>query len=323
MIRKRIIPVGLLALSIALTPTGNAEAQSYPNRTITFVVPLAAGGGPDVLCRLVAEKLRNVLGQQVIVENRVGAGGNIGAESVAKAAPDGYTLFCSPSTVFTNHLLYSKLSFDPRAFEPVSVFARIWMVVFCRADLPAANVAEVFALERTRPGTLNWASSGIGTFSHLILEALKAAENVDMLHVPYRLGTQALSDMLAGQNDLFAGTLAMSISHVRDRKLKLLAVTTRNRLANFPDVPALTETVPGLVADDWVAVAAPPRTPMDIRAKLSDAITKVVALPDVQARLSELQTEPMGTTPAQMRDIVHRTTEQWAGIIAKAKISLD
>ncbi len=323
MFAERMLLSAFLASAIGLSAAGGATAQSYPQRTITLVVPLTAGGGPDVLCRLVAEKLRNILGQQLIVENRAGAGGNIGAESVGRAVADGHTLLCSPSTIFTNHLLYSKLSFDPRAFEPVSVFVTIWMVVFSRADLPAANIADVFALARAQPGKLNWASPGIGTFSHLMLEAIKAAGNVDMTHVPYRLGSQALTDMLAGRNDLFAGALATMVSHLRAGKMKLLAVTTRERLANFPEVPALSETVPGLVADDWVAVAAPPGTPMDIRAKLSSAITKVVALPEVRARFSELQTAPLGTTPGQMRDILRATTDQWAGIIAKAKVSLD
>jgi tripartite-type tricarboxylate transporter receptor subunit TctC len=323
MIARRVLLSGFLAAAVGLSPASAATAHSYPQRIITLVVPLAAGGGPDVLCRLVADKLRSILGQQVIVENRVGAGGNIGAESVARAVPDGHTLLCAPSTIFTNHLLYSKLSFDPRAFEPVSVFVTIWMVVFSRADLPAANIADVLTLARAQPGKLNWASPGIGTFSHLMLEALKSAGNVDMLHVPYRLGPQALSDMLAGQNDLSAGTLAAIISHVRAGKIKVLGVTSRDRLASFPDVAALTETMPGLVAEDWVAIAAPPGTPMEIRAKLSDAIIKVVELPEVRERFSELQVAPLGTTPAQMREALHITTAQWAGILAKTKISLD
>jgi tripartite-type tricarboxylate transporter receptor subunit TctC len=315
--------LGFLAAAVGLGTVTVVTAQSYPQQTITLVVPLTAGGGPDVLCRVVADKLRNVFGQQIIVENRAGAGGNIGAESVARAVPDGHTLLCSPSTIFTNHLLYSRLSFDPRTFEPVSVFVTIWMVVFSRADLPAVNFADVLALARAQPGKLNWASPGIGTFSHLMLEAIKAAENVDMTHVPYRLGSQALTDMLAGQNDLFAGALATMISHLRSGKMKLLAVTTRDRLANFPDVPALSETIPGLIAEDWVAVAAPPGTPMDIRVKLSDALTKVVALPEVRARFSDLQSAPLGTTPEQMGDILRATTKQWAGIITKAKARLD
>ena len=323
MIAKRTALSAFLAATVGLIATYDVMAQSYPQRTITLVVPLAAGGGPDALCRLVAENLRNILGQPVIVENRPGAGGNIGMETVARARPDGQMLLCSPSTILTNHLLYSKLPFDPRAFEPVNVFVRILMVIFSRADLPAANVADVLTLARAQPGKLNWASAGTGTFSHLVLEALKATGNVDMLHVPYRLGSQALTDMLAGRSDLFAGTLALSISHVRAGKLKLLAVTGHDRLASFPDVPALTETVPGLVAEDWVAVVAPPGTSMEIRARLSDAISKVVALPDVRARFSELQTAPLGTTPAQMREVLRGTTEQWAGIIARAKITLD
>jgi len=323
MIAKGIVLLGCFAAGLVLSARCEATAQSYPQRTITLIVPLAAGGAVDVLCRQVAEKLRNVMGQQVIIENRPGAGGNIGAEAIAKAAGDGHTLLCAPSTIFTNHLLYSKLPFDPRAFEPVNVFVTIWMGVYSREDLRADNVTEVFALARTQPGKLNWASPGVGTFSHLMLEALKAAGNVDMVHVPYRLGTQALSDLLAGQMHLYAGTIAGGVSYLRTGKLKLLSVTARDRLASFPNVSALRETVPGLVADDWAAIAAPPGTPVDIRAKLSDAITKAVAMPDVAARFAELQTEPLGTTPAQMRDVLRRTTEQWAGIIAKAKISLD
>ncbi len=323
MIVRETLALGLLAAAVSGTTIGHVKAQSYPQRTITLIVPLAAGGGPDVLCRLVAEKLRGALGQQIVVENRVGAGGNIGAEAAVRAAPDGHTLLCSPSTVFANHLLFSKLSFDPRTLEAVTVFATIQMVVFARADLPASNIADVLALARAQPGKLNWASAGIGTFSHLVLEALKSAANVDMLHVPYRLGSQALTDMLAGQNDLFAGTLAFSISQIRAGKIKVLAVTSRERVAAFPDVPALTETVPGLIAEDWVGIAAPPGTPIEIRAKLADAISKVVALPEVTTRLSELQTQPLSTTPVEMGEILRRTTHQWADVIAKANIRLD
>jgi tripartite-type tricarboxylate transporter receptor subunit TctC len=298
-------------------------AQSYPSRAVTLVIPFPPGGGADVLCRLVADKLRGSLGQPIVIDNRAGGGGNIGAESVARASPDGHTLLCAPDPIFTSHLLYSKLSFDPRAFEPVSVFALFMMGMVGRAELPFGNVSELIAYARAHPGKLTYASQGVGHFGHLMMEDLKLRAKLDILHVPYRGGVLAVNDMLAGQVDLLTGTLVSTIAQINVGKLKLLAPTGERRLAAFPNVPALPEAVPGLSADSWLALAAPSGTPKEVTTKLSAAVAQAVQMPDLKARFAELHSEPMGTTPEQMRDLIRRATEQWARVIAATKISIE
>src|SRR5262249_39925479 len=252
-----------------------------------------------------------------------GGGGNIGTEYVARAAPDGHTLLCAPDPVFSSHLLYSKLRFDPRAFEPVSIFARFATVVASRPNLPVADLTDLMAYARADPGKLNWASPGTGQTSHLLLEAIKAKANIDIVHIPYRSGAEALNDVLAGQVDLVAPTLTIGMPYIRAGTIKLLAAASRMRLAAFPEVAALNEAVAGVEADVWVAVAAPPATPKFVANRLSDAIAKVVATPEVKARFAELETETMVTMPEQMQQLAQETSQRWGRIIAAAKIKLD
>ena len=315
----------ILSLTIAsgLAGYSPATAQPYPSAPVKVVTPFAAGGGADVLCRLVAEKLQAMLGQPFIVENRTGAGGNIGAEAVAKAAPDGQVLLCAPDPVLTSYLLYSKLAFDPRAFAPVSVFAVFRMGLVARADAPFATVTELIAYARNHPDQLNYGSQGIGQYGHLLVEALKLKENLDIVHVPYRGGAAAVSDMLGGQVSILAGPLTSTMPLIEAGKLKLLAPTDNRRLAAFPDLPALPETIPGLAADSWLAIAAPPGTPAAITTKLASAIAQIVRAPEMKGRFAELQSEALGSTPEEMRDLTRQAAEQWAGVIAKAKIRLD
>lgn len=319
---RRLLAVTIV-VGLGLSAIGDASAQSYPSRMVTLVNPFPAGGGIDVICRLVADKLRTFLGQQFIVENRTGGGGNVGAEFVSRATPDGHTLLCAPDPVFISHLLYPNLSFDPRAFEPVSMVATLPNVLIGRADLPVSNVVELIAYARAHPGKLNYASQGIGQTSHLALEALKMMAAIDMVHVPYRGGAPALNDLLAGQVDIYVGPLAGSFSNIKAGKLKLLAAAGRTRLAAFPDVPALTEAVPGLEAETLLAIAAPPGTPRDIIRKLSNAIARALQMPELRARILEVQAEPLGTTPDQMKELIRQATERWGPVIAAGKISID
>jgi len=320
---NRCFLLAIVAGGLGLSAIGDAFAQSYPRRPVTLITPFAAGGGVDVVCRLVGEKLREILGQQFVVENRTAGGGNVGAEAVARAAPDGHTLLCAPDPVFMAQLLYSKLSFDPQAFEPVSVFARLSFTLVGRENLPISNLAELIAYARAHPGNLNWASPGVGQTSHLILEALRTKAKIDLVHVPYRGVAPALIDLLAGQVDLTVASLTIIKPYVTAGRVKLLAVASPARLAAFPDTPTLSETVTGLDADALVAIAAPPGTPSDITDKLSAAIAKVAAMPDVKARFAELQTESLGTTPVQMRDMIRRATEQGRPVIAAAGIHIE
>jgi tripartite-type tricarboxylate transporter receptor subunit TctC len=322
MAANRILLTAVIAAA-SLVSIAGAQAQRYPTRPVTLISPFAAGGGTDVLCRIMAEKLREVLGQQFIVENRTAGGGIIGAEAVARAAPDGHVLLCAPDPVYFSQLLYSKLSFDPRAFEPVSVFAKFSFALVARVGLPASNLSELIAYARANPGKLNWASPGIGQTAHLILEALKTRTDVDIVHIPYRGGGPALNDLLAGQVDLTAATLTIGAPQIAAGKVKLLGITSHTRLEAFPKAATLAETVPGLDADALVAIAAPPGTSKEITHKLSEAIAKVLAMPDVKVSFSQLQTESFGTTPEQMGIMIRAVTRQWAPVIAAANISLD
>jgi tripartite-type tricarboxylate transporter receptor subunit TctC len=291
---------------------------------ITIVVPFPAGGPADTQARLVADKLRTSLGQTVIVENRSGGGGNIGAEFVSRTAPDGYTLLCAPpGTLSVAHLLYPKLTFDPRTFEPVSVISTYPTFILGRLDLPADNIAQLIAYARANPGKLSYASQGTGQISHLTFEKLKTMTGIDMVHVPYRGSAPAMTDLLSGQVDLLADTPLGSIAHVKAGKLKLLAVGSPGRNPAFPDVPTVAETVPGFESETWMAIAAPPGTPKTVTEKLSSAVAEAVRSPDVSARITQLQATPFGSTPDEMADVVRRSTAQWEPVIAAAKIRIE
>jgi len=206
-----LLQIAVLALGWSAAAT-SVRTEPYPTRPIVLVSPFPAGGGVDVLCRHLADKLRGALGQPVVVENRSGGGGNVGAEAVARATPDGHVLLCAPDPIFTSQLLYAKLAYDPRAFEPVSVFGVFFMGIVGRPDLPANDIVQLVAYARSHPGKLTYSSAGVGQFGHLLMEALKLKANIDLVHVPYRGAAPAVNDLLAGHVDVFAGTLASTIS---------------------------------------------------------------------------------------------------------------
>ena len=313
-----------LGASLVVIAAGPLRAETdYPARLVTIVVPLSAGGPADLLARMVAEKLRGLFGQQVLVENRAGgSGGTVGAEYVAHAAPDGYTLLNAPQLSFSiNHLLNPNLAFDPRAFEPVSVLATYPTVLFGRADLPAGSFAELIAYARAHPGKLNCGSQGKGQIGHLTLEAIKLAAKVEIVHVPYRGSAPAINDLLGGQIDILPDTPLVGLQHVRAGKLKLLAVGGHERLKAFPDVAILAEVLPGLYSDTWVAIAAPPGTPAAITAKISAAIATAIRMPDVSRRIVELEAVPFGSTPDQMRELIRQSAERWGPVVTAAKIT--
>ncbi len=313
-----------LGASLVVIAAGPLRAETdYPARLVTIVVPLSAGGPADLLARMVAEKLRGLFGQQVLVENRAGgSGGTVGAEYVAHAAPDGYTLLNAPQLSFSiNHLLNPNLAFDPRAFEPVSVLATYPTVLFGRADLPAGSFAELIAYARAHPGKLNCGSQGKGQIGHLTLEAIKLAAKVEIVHVPYRGSAPAINDLLGGQIDILPDTPLVGLQHVRAGKLKLLAVGGHERLKAFPDVAILAEVLPGLYSDTWVAIAAPPGTPAHITAKISAAIATAIRMPDVSRRIVELEAVPFGSTPDQMRELIRQSADRWGPMVTAAKIT--
>ncbi len=308
---------------VAAILLGLAVFPAVAQKPIRIVVPFPPGGTADLLMRMTADRLPALLGQQVIVENRGGAGGNLGAEMVARAEPDGRTLLASPPHLLTiNHLIY-KLAFDPAKFVPVGIIAAYPNVLLANANLPVGSVQDLISLARAPPGKLNIASQGNGTSTHLTAELFKKLSQVDMLHVPYNGTAPAMTDLIGGQVDVMFDNLITAMPHVKSGKLKLLGVGGERRVAAFPEVPALAELLPGFRSETWMGVVAPPGTPGAVAARLSSALARVVREPDFRGRLGELQAEPVGNTPAEMAEVIRQDTERWAVVIRTARITVE
>jgi tripartite-type tricarboxylate transporter receptor subunit TctC len=309
--------------------TGAALAQDpaagYPAKAIRIIVPFPAGGSADLMPRAFAEKLAAKWGQPVVVENRPGAAGNIGAELVFKAEPDGYTLLSAPPPpLVINGSLYSRLAFDPAQFTPVALIGSIPNVMLVHPRVTVATVPEFIALARANPGRFNYASQGSGTTSHLAAEMFKSmAGGLQITHGPYKGTAPALVDLLGGQVDLMFDNLGVSLPHVRSGKLKALAVGSETRFAGLPDVPAMAEVLPGFVSIAWFGVVAPPRTSPAVAEKLSAAIAEALKLPDVAKRLESLSAVPIGSTPAAMGAFMKEETERYRGIIRAVGVKVD
>jgi tripartite-type tricarboxylate transporter receptor subunit TctC len=302
-----------------------AEAQDWPARTVRIIVPFPAGGSADLLPRVVAEKLSEKWGQPVIVENRPGAAGNIGADVVYRADPDGYTLLSGPPPpLVINRLLYPKLTYDSSQFVPITVIGAIPNVLLVHPKTSVSTVREFIALAKANPGKLNYASQGSGSTSHLTAELFKSmAGGLNITHVPYKGTAPALADLLAGQVEMMCDNLGVSLPHVKSGKLKALGVASTKRIRSLPDVPTLAETLPGFESIAWFGIVAPPRTSAAIAEKVSAGVADALKLPDVQKRLSELSAEPMGLTPAQTAEFMKRETERWGAVIRSAGVRVD
>jgi tripartite-type tricarboxylate transporter receptor subunit TctC len=314
-----------LAVGMVLAAASAALAQDYPTRPITLVVPLSAGGTADLLCRLAADRASRLLGQQMVVDNRAGgAGGRVGTESVLQAAPDGYTLLCAPQLTYSiTHLVFARSAFDTRAMEPISVLAIYPMIVVARAGFPADDLAGLIAYARANPGKINYGNQGKGQTGDLLSKLLMIKGDFRMTEIPYRGSAPAINDMLAGNIDVMSDYLLANKQNIDTGKLKLLAVASRERLKDYPNVGTIAETLPGVYADTWMGVAAPPGTPKAIVDKISAAIAQGFREPDVQARILALQARPLGSTPDEMRDLIRHSLEQWAPVIEAAHITLD
>ena len=321
------IATGLVCgMSLLACASGVAHAQTgFPNRPITMVVPLPAGGTADLLCRFAAEKASGLLGQQMVIENRAGgAGGRVGTESVLRSPPDGYTILCAPQLTYSiTHLVFTKAAFDTRAMEPVSVLATYPLIVLAKVALPANTMSELIAYAQANPGKVNYGHQGKGNTGHLLGELLMLKGNFRMTEIPYRGSAPAINDLLAGNIDIVPDYLLANKQNIDAGKLKFLATGSRERLKDYPNVATLAETLPGVYADTWMGVAAPPGTPKEIVKKISDAIGQAFQMPDLRARILALEAEPLGSTPEQMRDIIKASTEQWAPVVEAAKIGVD
>ncbi|HET7672734.1 MAG TPA: tripartite tricarboxylate transporter substrate binding protein [Burkholderiales bacterium] len=290
-----------------------------------IIVPFPAGGSADLLPRAVAEKLAEKWGQPVIVENRPGAAGNIGADAVFRADPDGYTLLSSPPPpLVINRSLYSKLSYDASQFVPITVIGAIPNVLLVHPKVGVGTVAEFIDYAKKNPGKLNYASQGSGTTSHLTAELLKSmAGGLNIAHIPYKGTAPALADLLGGQVDMMCDNLGVSLQHVRSGKLKALAVASRQRFAGLPDVPALAETLPGFESIAWFGVVGPPKLGAAIAGKVAAGVQDALRMPDVQKRLADLSAEPMGLSPADTAAFMRQEVERWAGVIRAANVKAE
>ena len=307
-----------LAALLAAPAWAQDPAGAYPSRAIRIIVPFPGGGAADALPRIVAERLSVRWGQPVVVENRAGASGSIGAEAVWRAEPDGYTLLATPpAPLVINPSLYEKLPYDPVQFVPVTVMAAIPSVLLVNAAKVSANTLQEFvALVRANPDKYNYASQGTTTVSFLTTEMFKsAAGGLRITHVPYKGTGPGLAALLAGEVEVMFDNLGVTVQHVRSGRLRALAVGSDRRVAALPDVPAMAEFYPGFTSVAWFSVSAPPNTPSAIAEKLSRAIAEILKQPEVAKRLADLSAEPIAGTPEAMTALMKKDAERWRAVI--------
>jgi tripartite-type tricarboxylate transporter receptor subunit TctC len=298
-----------------------AHAETYPSRPARILSGFPPGGINDTYARLIGQYLSEHLGQQFIVENRPGAGGNLAAETVAKAEPDGYTLLLTTSADAWNATLYNNLNYDyVRDFTPVATVSRGAGILVVRPTLADKTLTEFLADAKAHPGKLSMASAGVGSAPHMFWELFRSMSGIDMVHVPYHGGGPAVVDLLAGQVDAYMGTFASSIEHVRAGRLRALGVTSATRAAVLPDVPAIAEVLPGYEASIYVGISAPRGTPAAIVNALSQSINQALADPAVKKRIADLGDMPLATTPAEFAKLAVDETAKWAKVIHVANI---
>ena len=310
---------------IGLTMAGLAMAQKYPAKPITVIVPQAAGGANDTIARVVAQKLSEQLGQSVVIENRVGAGGNVGTAAAAKARPDGYTvMITADSAQVINPFLYQSTGFDPvKDFEPVAPLARAGYVLVAHPSFPANNVSELVALAKAAPGKYTIASAGNGTLNHLIGEMLQKAADIKLVHVPYRGAAAAATDVVGGQVPLSVQSMPSSIGFIRAGKLKVLGVVNERRLPALPDAPTIGETIKGFGATPWYGMFAPAGTPKEIVRLLQDEVAKALDSAEARDRLAVVGCEPYKGTAEQLAALVKDDLVRWSRIVKESGAKVD
>jgi tripartite-type tricarboxylate transporter receptor subunit TctC len=324
----RLLGLGRTAaafLIVAPALLSPALAQDYPTRSVRIVVPFPPGGTADAMPRIIGDWLARKWGQAVVIENKAGAGGNVGAEVVANAEPDGYTLLSSPPPpLVINQNLYPKLGFDPLAFVPISVMAIVpTALVVNPVKITANTVPQFITLARANPGKITSATQGNGTTSHLSSAMFQMLANVQFVNVPYRGSAPALQGLVAGDVDVMFDNLGVSLALVQGGQLKLIAVGTERRMKSLPDVPTIAETLPGFVSSAWFAVVAPPKTPQAIAAKINADINEALRQPDIAKRLADLSAEPVGGTTAAAAEFMNQEIERWRGVINATGIKLE
>jgi tripartite-type tricarboxylate transporter receptor subunit TctC len=312
------------AAAAVLLSLGTAAVAQFPNRPIKIIVPLAAGGTGDTLARVVGEGMARELGQPVVIENKPGAGGLVGTEMVAAAAPDGYTLLAvSPSHVI-NPALHAKKTYDPlRDFECITVMANTHQVIVAHPSTPAASIGELIDYAKKNPGKLTYGSAGTGSATHLNMELFKSMAGVDILHIPYKGSTQARQDVLAGQVNLAMDGLLPVQPLIKDGRLKALAITSSRRSQSNAEIPTIGEAVPGYATDTWYGLIAPAKTPRDVLTKLHHAAVKALSSPEVRDRLTKLGAEPVGNTPEDFGKVLANEQKVWAKVVKESGAKAD
>jgi len=319
------LPRTLLA-ALLLLVAGPVFAQgAYPAKQVRMVVPFPAGGSADILCRIAGEKLGAAWNQPLIIDNRAGAGGNVGAEIVYRAEPDGYTLLCSPpGPLSINHNLYKTMPYDWTKFVPVTVLALVPNAISARIDLPAGSVQELIAYAKANPGKVTYASQGNGSTSHLSAQMLATMAGIDMVHIPYKGEGPALIDLTAGRVDIFIGNISAALRFEKAKQLKFLGVASRTRSPVAPDVPSASEIgLPDLISSAWFALVVPPGTPEAIVQKINADTAAALKLPDVRARFLELGAEPQGDTTAATAAFIKAEEARWRSIIQSANVTME
>jgi tripartite-type tricarboxylate transporter receptor subunit TctC len=323
--RRRFVGLAASALAGARLLSSRAQAADWPVKPVRVVVPFSPGGSTDITARLVSNRLQEVWGQSVVVENRPGAGGNIAADNVAHSDPDGYTIFIVGPGQATNQFLYPSLSYDPVGdFAPVTLLITQPNLMCVPNSSPAKSVQEFIAYCNANPGKVTYASSGNGTTLHLSGELFKRLAKVEMTHIPYRGGAPAINDLIPGRVDVIFDNMPSILSHVKAGSVRGLAVTTKERVAVVPDIPTIAESgVPGFDVMSWFGFFVPAKTPRDIVARINADTNAALAHPSVKLRLEDLGANPKGSTPAELADFLKSEIDKWGPVIREAKIRVE
>ena len=319
---RRVILVALGTLLFG----GTATAQDYPSHPVKIVVPFPAGGSNDIIARILAQKLGERTGQTFLIENRGGAGGNIGADAVATSEPDGYTLLLTaPPPLTINAALYKNLPYDPaKAFAPIALVASVPIVLAVHPSVEANNVGEIIALAKAKPGTLNFGSSGNDSTNHLAGELLKSMTGIDIVHLPYRGAAPAMNDLIAGHIPMMFDNIPAVLPQVQAKSIKAIAVAGAKRATALPDVPTVAESgVPGFEASAWFGLVAPAKTPVAVLAKLESEVDAILKMPDVQKRFTELGAEPANISGAAFGRFLADETAKWTKIIQSSGATIN
>lgn len=321
---RLLLACGVMVMSLVGPALAQTPGSEWPVRPIRVIVPNPAGGTADALPRMLSEALSQRLAQPVVVENRPGAAGNIGAEWVYNAEPDGYTWLAAPPPSLTvNPSLYPKLNHDPSKFSPITVIATVPNALFVHPSLPVNTLQEFLSYVKSNPDKLSYASQGNGSTAHLTAELFKLKTGLKIQHVPYKGDAPAVADLLAGHVQVMFGNVAAGMNHVRNGKLRVLAVTSPKRLTAHPQLPALNEQVPGVVAVTWFGMVAPPNTPSTITRKVAQMVSDILKTPEMVRKLADAGADPVGNTPDEMEKWMREDAERWRSVIRAAQIKID